>query len=283
MIRFRRTLSLFSRFNAWRRARLLARFAFPDEAWQATLAAYPFFARLDADALARLRELVALFCAEKEFVGAAEFEVNLHTQLAIAAQACLPVLNLDLTLYGGWHGIVVYAGEVVARREVTDDDGVVHQYVEVISGEAMPGGPVVLSWEDVTLAGHADAPSYNVVIHEFAHKIDMLKGEATGMPPLLPAFHADIDGRAFEAALRLGYEGFRNTVQRWTRRGAIERTMPLIDPYAAEHPAEFFAVLSEAFFTRPEDVAEEFPALYGFFVAYYRQDPLAGRTGQSAV
>jgi Mlc titration factor MtfA (ptsG expression regulator) len=268
-------MRLLERLSAWRRARTLARYAFPDAAWERTLSLYPFLARLNAGERARLRELVSLFCAEKEFAGAGGFDMTLETQLEIAAQACLPVLNLDLSLYDGWHGVVVYQGEVVAKREIVDEDGVVHQYEEVISGEAMPGGPVVLSWEDVTLAGSDQAPAYNVVIHEFAHKIDMLKGEATGVPPFLPRFHAGIDGRGFGASITRAYEAFTEKVQRWEQAGGAPEHAPLLDPYAAEHPAEFFAVLSEAFFTLPEDVADEFPELYPLLVRYYRQDPLA--------
>ena len=269
-------MNMFARIAAWRRQRILERYAFPDVAWEAVLAAYPFFARLDHGERLRLREIVALFCSEKEFTGAAGFEVTLTTQLAIAAQACLPVLNLDLSFYAGWHGVVIYAGEVVARREVTDDDGVVHQYDEVISGEAMAGGPVVFSWEDVTLAGSHDAPAYNVVIHEFAHKIDMLKGEATGVPPFVAPFHQGVDGRAFERVMGQAYSAFVAQVERWEAGGCAEQDMPLLDPYAAEHPAEFFAVLSEAFFTCPLDVVNAFPELYRLLAAYYLQDPLRG-------
>ena len=275
---------MLARIAAWHRQRILKRYAFSDAAWHSVLAAYPFFARLDDGERLRLREMVSLFCSEKEFAGAGGFEVTLGTQLAIAAQACLPVLNLDLSLYAGWHGVVVYAGEVVARRETVDDDGVVHIYDEVISGEAMPGGPVVLSWEDVTLAGSDAAPAYNVVIHEFAHKIDMLKGEATGVPPFLPAFHQGLDGRGFEAAMLKAYEAFVNEVRRWEAAGVgADRDIPLLDPYAAEHPAEFFAVLSEAFFTRPQDVADEFPELYRLLAAYYRQDPLGQAIGPMGI
>ena len=266
-------VSLIGRLADWRRKRLIERFAFADEAWTATLMRHHFFARLTTVEKLRLRELVSLFCAEKEFAGAGGFMVTLTTQLSIAAQACLPILNLDLSFYAGWHGIVVYSGEVVARRSVTDDDGVVHEYDEVIAGEAMPGGPVVLSWADVALAGIGDAPAYNVVIHEFAHKIDMLKGEATGVPPFAHRLHAGLNGREFEAALRAGYAAFTSRVARWEQGGARKFDAPLIDPYAAEHPAEFFAVLSEAFFTQPNDVAGEFPELYRLLALYYRQSP----------
>ena len=265
---------MFRRFNEWRKQRTIARYSFADAAWRKALAPYRFFDRLTADENRRLRELVSLFCAEKEFAPGNDFRITLQTQLQIAAQACLPILNLDLSFYSGWHGIVVYAGEVMVRREEMDEDGVVHIFNDVISGEAMPGGPVVLSWEDVKLAGAKESPSYNVVIHEFAHKIDMLKGEATGIPPFSPAFHRELNGRQFEAVMMQDFEAFAAQVAHWERHGAREEDAPLIDPYAAEHPAEFFAVLSEAFFTRPQDVRDAFPELYRWLARYYRQEPM---------
>ena len=269
---------MFRRFREWRKQRTIARYSFADDAWRAALAPYRFFDRLTVDEHRRLRELVSLFCAGKEFAPGNDFQITLQTQLQIAAQACLPILNLDLSFYSGWHGIIVYAGEVMVRREEMDEDGVVHTYNDVISGEAMPGGPVVLSWEDVKLAGAEESPSYNVVIHEFAHKIDMLKGDATGVPPFSPGFHRDLNGREFEAAMMQSYGAFVAEVAQWERGGQLEDDAPLIDPYAAEHPSEFFAVLSEAFFTQPADVRDEFPELYRLFVLYFRQEPLVAST-----
>lgn len=266
---------MFGALARWRRRRLLEKYAFPDDAWRAALAPFRFFDRLDADELRRLRELVSLFCAEKEFAGAQGYEVTLKTQLMIAAQACLPILNLDLSFYGGWSGIIVYPGEMVARRQVMDEAGVMHEYDEVISGEAMPGGPLVLSWEDVTLAGADEAPGYNVVIHEFAHKIDMLAGEPNGAPPLTAKFHAGLTRAEWQATMRYAYDEFCAQVGRWEARGERDEDLPLIDPYAAEHPSEFFAVVSETFFTRPDDVRGDFPELYKLLGRYYRQEPLS--------
>lgn len=262
------------RFARWREQRLVDKYSFSDEAWRDALISYPFFDHLSADENTRLRRLVSLFCAEKEFAAGGDFEILLATQLQIAAQACLPILNLDLSFYAGWHGIVVYRGEMRVHREEMDEDGVVHTYDDVISGEAMPGGPVVLSWEDVALAGQVPASGYNVVIHEFAHKIDMLKGDATGVPPFSGAFHRGLDGRAFEAALMQSYDAFSREVGAWEARGESEDDAPLIDPYAAEHPAEFFAVLSEVFFTQPRHLHAAFPEMYRQLAAYYRQYPL---------
>ena len=265
---------MLQRFKQWQQRRLIEKYAVPDEAWHAALAPYRFFDRLTEQENQRLRELVALFCAEKEFASGNDFIFTLDIQLQIAAQACLPILNLDLSFYSGWHGIVVYEGEVRVRREEMDEDGVMHVYDDVISGEAMPGGPVMLSWADVTQAGADEAPAYNVVIHEFAHKIDMLKGDATGVPPFSSSFHRDLNGREFEAVLNQSFDIFAAQVAAWEAGGERERDAPMIDPYAAEDPAEFFAVLSEAFFTRPEDVQDTFPEMYRLLAAYYRQNPL---------
>src|SRR5438552_991128 len=131
-----------------------------------------------------LRELATLFLARKEFTGAQGFQVSDEIAVAVAAQACLPVLRLGLDCYDGFVGIVMHGDEVVARREVMDESGVVHHYDETLSGEAMEGGPVMLSWRDVESAGESAEWGYNVVIHEFAHVLDMRDGIADGMPPL---------------------------------------------------------------------------------------------------
>jgi Mlc titration factor MtfA (ptsG expression regulator) len=265
---------MFKRLAQWRRRRLLEKYAFPDQDWEEALAPFRFFDRLGAEEKGRLRELVSLFCAEKEFAGAAEFEIGLRTQLMIAAQACLPILKLDLSFYRGWSGIIVYPGEMVVQREEVDEDGVVHRYEDVLTGEAMPGGPVVLSWEDVTLAGAEESPGYNVVIHEFAHKIDMLAGDANGAPLLTTQFHSGMSRAEWQSTMRHAYDEFCAQVGRWEARGEREDEMPVIDPYAADNAAEFFAVMSETFFTRPQDVRAQFPELYALLARYYRQQPL---------
>lgn len=246
--------------KSWRRRRALARNPITDAAWRAACARLPFLDGLSADEDRRLRELVVLFLGEKEMTGAAGFELTDEVRLSIAIQACLPVLNLGLDpWYEGWVGIIVYPSEFRVRREEVDEDGVLHEWDDEISGEAWPGGPVVLSWEDVGLADGG----YNVVIHEFAHKIDMRStgGDAEGYP--LP--HADMDARAWEDTLESAYARFCGMVDRGKET--------LLDPYGAEHPAEFFAVASEAFFSDPHGLIDEFPRLYGQLKLFYRQDP----------
>ncbi|WP_340642646.1 M90 family metallopeptidase [Rhodocyclus gracilis] len=229
--------------------------------WQETLASLPFLAALDADEQQRLRALCEAFLGEKEFTAVGELPLTDALCVSIAAQGCLPILNLGLERYRGWVGIVVYADEFVIPRSIEDEFGVVHEYDEIASGEAWEGGPLLVSWRDAQMAGSG----YNVVIHEFAHKLDMQNGPADGVPLLPPTLARD----DWEATLLAAWENFAAEVDAADERG--EDTA--LDPYAAESPAEFFAVMSEAFFETPWLLQERFPELYARFVAFYRQDP----------
>jgi Mlc titration factor MtfA (ptsG expression regulator) len=248
----------------WRKRRderVLRTRAIPEPLWQLTLARYPFLARRSDDELAALRELATLFLAQKEFHGAQGLAITDEIAVAIAAQACLPILKLGLRHYAGFVGIVVHPDEVVARREVMDEDGVVHHYDETLSGEAMEGGPVMLSWHDVEAAGESAEWGYNVVIHEFAHVLDMGDGEADGVPPLPDRAAREAWCKVIDAE----YEAFCDRVD--------AQVDTLLDPYGAEGVDEFFAVSSEVFFVAPGDLLAEHPALYELLAGYYQQDP----------
>ena len=245
----------------WRDRRTLAQRAIPDALWSLTLARFPFLARRSAPELSRLRELSTLFLARKEFSGAHGLAVTDEMAVAIAAQACLPILQLGLDWYEGFVGIFVHPGEMLARREVMDDDGVVHGYDEALVGEALEGGPVTLSWADVHDAADGAESGYNVVIHEFAHVLDMRDGEPDGRPPL-PTQAAR---EAWQAVFPAAYDDFVQRVD------AGEETF--LDPYGAEAPEEFFAVPCEAFFVAPRELLREHPGLYTLLRDFFRQDP----------
>ena len=253
-----------ARLGAWREQRALARRAIPDDLWQLTLTRLPFLARLDDADRAELRRLCSLFLDRKQFHGAGGLAVTDDMALLIAAQACLPVLRLGLAYYDGFVGIVVHPDEVVAQRSVMDEDGIVHEYEENLTGEAMSGGPLMLAWSDVQDAAEAADLAYNVVIHEFAHVIDMAAGFADGVPPLPDAaarerWIAVIDG-AYEAFCALVDDG-ADTV---------------VDPYGAEGVEEFFAVSVEAFFVAAVPFRRESPRMYDLLAGYFRQDPARG-------
>lgn len=248
----------------------------PDELWQPTLAAYPFLASLTADDQDHLRMLSAEFLARKEFHGAQGLDVTDAMALAVAAQACLPLLHLGpapraLAWYDDFVGIVLHPDEVIARREIMDEDGVVHHYQELLAGEAMAGGPVMLNWHDIASAGASAAQGYNVVIHEFLHKLDQRDGQADGCPPLPPGFLGTRSARQARhlwlERLHAAHAEFREQVIRAERFGQAE---PWLDPYGAESPDEFFAVAGEAYFVNRERLAAELPALLPLFSAFFR-------------
>jgi MtfA peptidase len=242
----------------WRRERILKRAPIDTAVWSRTLTRYGFLVGLAQDELDRLRETTTLFLHAKQIHAAGGLELTAEMRVAIAVQACILVLNLPLEWYDGWVEIIVYPEEFIPEVEWVDEIGVVHKAREIRAGEAWLQGPVILSWADIA---HDYADGVNVAIHEFAHKLDMLNGEADGFPPLHPDMSRAHWTRIFTAA----FDSFR---------GRVGRGEPTdIDPYAGESPAEFFAVLSEAFFELPETVLLAYPDVYEQLRKFYRQDP----------
>jgi MtfA peptidase len=243
----------------WRRGRILKQARLDESLWEHTVSRYEFISVLPQADLERLHELTVLFMHEKSIHGAGGMQIQEAVRVAIAAQASLLVLNLGLDYYRGWVEVIVYPDEFVAEYEYVDEAGVAHQVAEPMSGESWERGPVILSWADAEEAGRGHA--YNVAIHEFAHKLDMLNGAANGFPPL----HTDMDRDAWAQAFSGAFEDFCRRID------AGEELA--IDEYAAESPAEFFAVASEAFFECPRAVRALYPDVYRQLVLFYRQDP----------
>jgi hypothetical protein len=251
----------------------------PDDLWQPVIDGHPFLSVLSATDQARLRELAGEFLARKEFTGAHGFVITDPVAVAVAAQAVLPVLHLasGLQWYDDFVGIVIHPADAVARREQTDEAGVVHRYDEVLSGEAMEGGPVMLNWQAVANAAGTASQGYNVVIHEFAHKIDMRDGIANGCPPLPSHFMGEPDAtsarRRWQQVMQSEYERFREAVIVAERFGGA---WPWLDAYGAESPAEFFAVACEAYFVNRTQFAQSFAALLPLFDAFFMPTAATG-------
>jgi Mlc titration factor MtfA (ptsG expression regulator) len=261
--------------------------------WQWVLEAHAYLQALSDDDKLQLRARIAWFLASKTINGAAGFEVDDPVRLSIAAQACLPILHLEPARYEGWNEVIVYPGGFLIPRTEVDDDGVVHEYVQEAAGEAWEGGPLILSWEDADPNQEVEpGSSFNVVIHEFAHKLDLADGGgADGMPGLHA--HADLSPRVWMRVLDASFDAFCAQLEaveaaipadvdpESTEADAWYATLPL-DPYAATDPAEFFAVSSEAFFVFPEPMAEALPEWYALLKAFYRQDTVARRQPKMA-
>lgn len=252
---------MFSFLSNWWQARIIRRSSISDQQWREAVGRLPLLKNLKDDETEKLIRLSILFLHYKVFEGAHNLQVTEEMKLTIALQACLPILNLGIEWYRGWVSIIIYPAQFVPERRYVDEYGVEHNTRSVLSGESWHKGPVVLSWEDAEYAGHIDGD--NLVIHEFAHKLDVLNGKTNGFPPLHrgmdPAKWANVLGEAFE-----------DLQERYDSGKKIS-----IDAYAISSPAEFFAVFSEVFFERPNVVYEYYPDVYRQFTQFYRQDPLA--------
>jgi Mlc titration factor MtfA (ptsG expression regulator) len=246
----------------WWRQRLIRRSAITPAQWQQAFARLPLLQWLDAQERQALCELAIVFLHRKRVQGVGSVTVSQDMALVIALQACLPILRLDLSWYDGWTSVLVYPGDFSPLRTQVDEAGVVHKYREHLAGEAWQQGPVVLSWNDVYHAGEIDG--HNLVIHEFAHKLDMANGVANGFPPL----HANMARAEWTDTFSTAFASFQARVR------AGHGKLPF-DRYGAQSPAEFFAVLSEVFFELPATLTHTYPKVYRLLCDFYRQDPLA--------
>jgi MtfA peptidase len=263
---------MFSWLKNKRRERALNAYAIPEDEWQRALHELPFLDHYEAALIARLREIATLFLVEKSITSGAEegehaLEVTPHMRNVIAIQACVLLLGKAgsaaeaIEDFANFENVIVYPGDFPQSYDYEDEYGVVHKLDEPIAGESWENGPVLLSWPAVE-AGYVES-GMSLVIHEFAHKLDMLNGDVDGIPPL-PADRID----AFRKAITEAYEDFCVHVD------ANEDTP--IDPYAAEAIDEFFAVTCEVFFEEPELLRLEYSDYFDQLRRYFLIDPIIG-------
>ena len=242
-----------ARLRRWRLRRLLGKRAIPFPLWNAATRRIPLLSGLGPVRMAKLRALSSWFLARKSVYGVQGLEVTPPMQVEIAAQACLLILDLGSEYYSGWVDVKLYPGAFRVKLEEADEIGLVHEGIEDRTGESWLNGPVILSWEDVSHSG----PGWNVVLHEFAHKLDGLGGSMNGMPPL----HPGMSRRDWAQAFGRAYEALCDDVD--------DGLVPCIDPYAAESPAEFFAVATEYFYSDPLRLKSCYPEVYRQLDRFY--------------
>jgi len=251
---------MLSFLDRWRERRILRRQPIAEPDWQAVLARSPALQRLNASDQARLRVLATLLLHDKSLEPVQGLVMDSGMRSWLAALACLPILKLGLHWYRDWHSIVIYPDTFVPEREYVDAAGVVHRHHTPLHGEAWERGPVILAWDAVANAGAPEG--HNVVIHEMAHKLDMLNGEANGFPPL----HARMSRRNWVQVLGSAYGQLEERVH--------AGYSPPLDPYGLQNPGEFFAVASETFFEAPRRLRNFSPELYRQLSLFYLQRPL---------
>jgi MtfA peptidase len=251
---------MFQWFKKWQREKILRHSQFTDRDWDEAFQRLKLLHRLSEKEKVNLKQLAILFLHYKSLEVVGDIELNTTMQLAIALQACLPILNLGLDWYDGWVSVVIYPGAFSKKAIEMDAFGIEHERRVNLSGESWLHGPVILSLDDVMHDGEENRE--NVVIHEFAHKLDMINGSANGFPPL----HKNMSIQQWSEVFNHAY---KDLIMHQQGHDPIP-----INPYAATSPAEFFAVLSEYFFEKPAILVQHYPDIYDMLAQFYRQNPL---------
>ena len=265
MFRTRHPISTFA--QRWRLRHLLKKHPIPHHIWNAVTQRIQALKHLDSVERSQLRALVTWFLFHKTISGAHELEITAEMKVTVSVLVCLPVLKLGTSYLDGWSEVILYPGAFRANHVQMDDSGLVYQDTNALSGQAWLHGPLILSWEDVQQNAFKPLSGHNVVIHEIAHKLDGLNGAMNGMPPL----HLLMIRKNWTQSFSKAYQDLRH--QLTTGRH------PTIDAYAATNPAEFFAVVSEYFFTAPQVLVDHYPDVYRQLLQFYRQQTLkSGKT-----
>ena len=240
-------------------SRTLRKYRLPDALWDETLSYLPFLAKWPNDNLQRLRALSTLFLVEKNIIsGHDSLVVSPLMRTLIAAQACTLVVNKSLAEYEGFRSIVVHPDSFVPSQDYIDEAGVVHEGGEPIAGETSEDGPILLSWPDVWESTDFESSGMNLVVHEFAHKLDMQNGHANGIPPL----STRAEHERWSRALKDAFTDFCRRVD------SGEETH--IDSYASEHESEFFAVCAEVYVASPDLLLATYPDFYRELNSYFK-------------
>ena len=242
------------------RRRQLRKKSFPNAFIETLQRNVRLYALIPEDLKVQLHGHMNVFLAEKKFIGCAGLEVTDEMKLTIAAQACLLMLNRDTSYFPGFQSILIYPDSFRATEVTYDGDIEIHEE-SVRAGESWHRGPVVLSWNDVLRGASRAGDGYNVVLHEFAHKLDEENDSTDGLPIL------EEQGHYQEWARVLGRE-YRLLESRVARGDN-----GVLDEYALTSPPEFFAVATESFFEMPQKMKDQLPELYRQLKKFYRLDP----------
>jgi MtfA peptidase len=248
---------MFSFLKSWNRKRILRNHRISNDIWLPVIRQVRAAAHLELSEIDRLQDMASLFLYEKSIEPAHDLVITNAMRTRIACEAAIPILNLGLDYYRAWYSVIVYPEAFIARDVYQDEAGVLHTQPSTRSGEAWSHGPVIISWQDVL----SNSAGSNVIIHEMAHKLDMLDGVANGRPPM----QFGMDQEQWTVAFSEAFAGHTAQVD--------AGLMTEIDSYAATSPAEFFAVTSEVFFETPRVLQTVWPEVYAQLVLYYRQRP----------
>jgi len=241
---------------------------FPAEWREALVRKFPLFSRLAEADQRELEGHIQVFLAEKNFEGCGGFEVTDEARMLIAAQACLLLLHRQTECYPKLRTILVYPDTYVAKTRWNEKDEDSDRGSRARLGESWDRGVVVLEWSSAVAGAANIHDGLNVVFHEFAHQLDQEDGVADGLPSL------ECEG-AKACYLRYGtWARVLSAEFEALRRQSGKGRKSVLNQYGATNAAEFFAVATECFFEKPQQMKKKHPELYEELKEFYRQDPV---------
>jgi Mlc titration factor MtfA (ptsG expression regulator) len=275
----RRVISRSPRFFAWlepivfwiddRRHREILSKPFPGDWLRFLRQNVPHYSLLSEEERTKLRNAVQIFVEEKVWEGCRGLEVTDEMKVTIAGQACLLTLGMEKNYFPRVKTILIYPGGFRIPKDPQIGDISIQDETMPALGVAWHRGPVILSWDDISNPGNGPGAPGNLVIHEFAHQLDMQDGTPDGTPSL--------SSRKLQKKWR---RVMKDEYDRLVEESKEER-VTLLDHYGATSEVEFFAVASECFFEQPVEMKREHPQLYDVLRRYYRQDPACSCSGPS--
>lgn len=252
---------LFDWLKQKRRQRVLAQ-SFPIE-WDAHIRNNVLhFAELTLAQQGELRKQIQLFVAGRNWEGCRGLKITDEIRVTIAAQACMLTIGLGVSVFDHVQSILVYPSEYIAPETTVAPSGVHIEGGQNRLGEAWYRGPVILSWEHALAGGRLETPGHNLVLHEFAHQLDMQSG---GMINGTPQLSSNAQLQRWERVLQPEFNRLRESC-----RLGLETP---IDCYGTKNEGEFFAVLTESFFERARELQMHSPDAYALLAEYYGLDP----------
>lgn len=261
-------MSFMQRLKRYFLRRTLRQEKIPLPLWHQTIHSMPIMHRYSTSERVRLRVLASTVLSRKTFSGVQGLRLTDEMRVTLATQTAIlifgfehPETNPTLDWLRNWYEIIVYPAPFYNGRPTQfNAQGSRISSAELESGETQYQGAVIINWQD-DQPHPLHAQANQVLMHELAHKLDMLNGSANGQPPL----HANMSPAAWYDAFESAYKQLNQQIHSGHKTH--------FNPYAATHPAEFFAVCTEYFFEAPHQLKKRFPNVYQQLVLFYRQDP----------
>lgn len=200
----------------------------------------------DQDLVLRVARLLL---EEVPFEGCGGLILTDEIRVTIAATAALLVYRLPYPRFTKLVRVLVYPDTFVPKSAESRHDRMVVESDPAL-GQALIGGVIVLSWDDVKRDAANHDVRGSVVLHEMAHILDAEDGLFDGTP----IFDDIAQGSEWARVLEREFDHQQSAVN------AGED--PPLDDYAARNHAEFFAVATEAFYCEPDRLRVRLPALY---------------------